>query len=349
MNENVFRVLTGMRPTGTLHLGHKVGALDAWVHYQSDPITPYECFFLVADVQALTTHSDRPALIQQSVLDVVYDWLSVGLTPDPSRVHFVLQSQVETRADLSVMLSMLAPWSTVSRNPTVKEELARIEAGENSSVSAGFMLYPVDQAGDIYMVAPRNISGNELVVPVGDDQLPHLELARDLARTFNDLYGVDLFRPCEPRTTDTGRLVGIDGKDKMGKSANNAIMLTDTPEVVAQRVMSMYTDPKRIHATDPGTVEGNPLFIYYDAFAPDKEEVAEYKRLYKLGQIGDVPLKARLAVIINEMLEPIRERRAQAEKEPIGDYLRMGTARASEICREVVKEAQEAMYLGFPS
>ncbi len=343
----ISRVLTGVRPTHEdgQHLGHYVGALRGWLNYQSQLNT--ECFFLVADIQALTTHADQPQMIRESVKGVVKDWLAVGLNPNLANVNFVLQSQVKDRAELSLLLSMIAPWGELARNPTIKEELDKMKS-KGSSETVGFMTYPVDQAADIYMISPPNEQGNEILVPVGADQLPHLEFAREIARRFNRAYDVNLFRPCEGRTTDVGRLSGTDGQGKMSKSQGNAIMLSDSAEIVKAKIMGMYTDPNRHRSTDPGTVENNPLFEYFDAFAPDHEEVDEYKRKYRLGQIGDVYLKQRLADIINNMLDPIRERYIENQNAPVGDYLLAGTARASEICSEVVAYAREAMYLGFP-
>lgn len=342
---SVNRVLTGMRTTGQLHLGHYVGALKLWIESQDDKVIKPECFFLLADVQALTTHADRPELIRESVRDVVLDWLAVGLDPTLPNVHFVLQSQVPARFQISQYLLMVAMLGEIRRNPTIKAELKNVK-----NPSMGFMAYPVDQVADILMVSPLNDRGNHLYVPVGEDQVPHLEYARTLARRFNKAYDTDVFLPCTPLVGRVGRLVGVDGQEKMSKSLNNAIFLTDSPEEVSRKVMRMFTDPNRIHATDPGTVEGNPLFIYHNAFNSNVEEVREFEKLYRLGKVGDVEVKRRLAEVLNEMLTPMRERRLVMERgEPIGDFVRDGTLKVIEIAREVLERTEEAMFLGFPS
>ncbi len=340
MSEPIKRVLTGMRTTGQLHLGHYVGALKLWIDAQE---AGYDCFFLLADVQALTTHADKPELIQQSVKDVVLDWMAVGLDPKRPNVHFVLQSGVSARFEISQYLLMVANLGEIQRNPTIKDEIR----GQKSP-SMGFITYPVDQTADILMVSPRNESGNKLLVPVGEDQVPHLEYSRVLARRFNALYKTNVFLPCEAKVGDVGRLVGIDGQEKMSKSKGNAIFLADSPEEVTRKVMRMYTDPSRLRATDPGKVEGNPLFIYLDAFATDLDEVEEFKRLYRAGGIGDVQIKRRLAEILNQFLDPIRERRQKSEMEDIGQIVKDGTNDAAAIANEVLAGVKEAMYLGYP-
>ena len=338
--DGISRVLTGTRTTGELHLGHYVGALKLWLDAQR---SDSDCFFLLADVQALTTHADRPELIRKYVRDVVLDWLAVGLDPTLPNVHFVLQSGVKARFELSQYFLMIANLTEIRRNPTVKAEMKGVRYP-----TMGFLTYVVDQAADIYMLSPLNVGGNELMVPVGADQVPHLEYSRKLARRFNKAYETNVFRPCTAKVGEVGRLVGIDGQEKMSKSKGNAINLSDSAEEVTRKIMGMYTDPNRLRATDPGTVEGNPLFTYFDAFATDRAEVDEYKRLYQLGQIGDVPLKRRLAVIVNEILGPMRERRLKAESMKLGEIVQEGTFAASIIAEEVVTRAKEAMFVGFP-
>lgn len=333
----VKRVLTGMRTTGQLHLGHYVGALKLWKEIQDR--REYECFFLLADVQALTTHADNPSLIKESITDVVLDWLSVGLDPDLEKVYFVLQSGIPARFELSQYLMMLATYMEVRRNPTVKAELKTIR-----SPSMGFMTYPVDQVADIEMISPEPGNRNEILVPVGEDQAPHLEYARRLTRRFNETYGKVLV-PCRAEIGEIGRLVGTDGSDKMSKSKGNAIYLADSTNDVTQKIMKMYTDPKRIRATDPGTVEDNPLFIYFDAFAQNEAEVEEYKRQYRAGKVGDVVLKKRLAVVINEMLDPIRERRKKFNKELAVEVIRYGTRATNVVADETLDRVKSAMGL----
>lgn len=338
--QNVSRVLTGMRTTGQLHLGHYVGALKLWLEAQS---SGSDCFFLLADVQALTTHADEPELIKRSVREVVLDWLAVGLDPSLPNVHFVLQSGVRARFELSQYFLMIANLAEIKRNPTIKSELK-----EQKNPSMGFLTYVVDQAADIYMVSPLNVGGNELLVPVGEDQVPHLEYSRKLARRFNKAYSTNVFRPCVAKVGEIGRLVGVDGQDKMSKSKDNAINLADSADKVTRKIMRMYTDPNRLRATDPGVVEENPLFIYFDAFATDVAEVDEYKRLYRLGQIGDVVLKKRLIEIVNQVLEPMRERRGKAESMSLREIVRAGTMVASGIADDVLARVKDSMYLGYP-
>ncbi len=339
--EPIRRVLTGMRTTGRLHLGHYIGALLQWLAVQDEG---YECFFLLADMQALTTHADQPEMLAQSVRDVVLDWLAVGLDPTRSNVHFVQQSQVAERSHLSMLFQMIARYGEVMRNPTLKEELER-----QPNATVGFMTYPVDQVADIYMVSPmpwkRN---NELLIPVGEDQVPHLEFAREMARRFNRMYDRHVFTPCRTHVGPVGRLVGTDGKAKMSKSLGNVIELADPSREVERKVMGMYTDPSRIRATDPGETTNNPVFIYHRAFNPDKAMVADLTERYQKGRVGDVEVKRLLAEALNDMLEPMRERRAEFENIDLSGIVYHGTARAREICRDVVAAAQEAMHLRIP-
>lgn len=331
------RVLTGIRPTGKLHLGHYVGALKLWIDAQNEG---YDCFFLLADIQALTTHADKPELIESSIREVVLDWISVGLDPKLPNVHFVLQSGVKSRFEMSQYLLLISHLGEIQRNPTIKDE---IKSQKNPSM--GFMTYPVDQAADILMISPEMAEGNKLLVPVGADQVPHLEYSRELARRFNNMYNDNILMPCEAKVGKVGRLVGIDGNDKMSKSKGNAIYLSDSAEEVEKKVMSMYTDPSRVHPTDPGKVEGNPLFIYFDAFADDKGEIEEYKRQYRNGEVGDVKLKKRLAEVINSFLWPIRERRAEALNMDLKQIVVEGTAEAERLAGGIVWKMKKAMYL----
>lgn len=341
---NIERVLTGTRPTGPLHLGHYVGALKLWKKAQDDNL---DCYFLIADVQALSTHADRPELIRTSIREVVLDWISVGLDPRLPNVHFVLQSQVLARSQIFELLSMVSNYQEVVRNPTIKAEMKQLTDAKKV-ITLGFVSYGVNQAADILMVSPRNIKGNHLYVPVGEDQVPHLEGTNDIARAFNRAYSTDALLTCEGRVGDIGRLVGTDGNNKMSKSMGNSIMLSDPAATVQSSIRQMYTDPRRVKATDTvDSVEKNPLFIYFRAFAKNQAEIDEFESLYKAGKIGDVPLKAKLSEIINELLEPMRERRLLAESEPIGDYIRKGTKDASKIADEVLGRMQEAMHLGF--
>lgn len=334
-------VLTGMRTTGSLHLGHYVGALKQWKAIQD--AGEHECYFLLADVQALTTHADRPELLLQSVRDVTLDWLSVGLNPDFSNIHFVLQSQVPERYELSALLMMIAKYGEVMRNPTLKSELDR-----QPNASMGFMAYPVDQVADIYMVNPypRQL-GDEVLVPVGEDQVPHLEYARDLADRFNRDYG-NIFTPCKPLVGDVGRLIGIDGKAKMSKSIGNTIELGDSADTVQKKVMGMFTDPNHLRVEDPGDPDVNPVFTYLRAFDPNQDEVEELAEHYRRGGLGDVKLKKRLVTVLNDFLEPVRERRAEYESINVGEILQQGSYAAREACTPVVQAVRESMALFIP-
>lgn len=336
------RVLTGIRPTGPLHLGHYVGALKQWIPLQES----YECFFLIADIQALTTHFDQPKLIEESVREVVLDWLAVGLDPANPNVHFVLQSGVRELAELTLYLSMVTPFSKMESNPTIQAERATL----GGAASAGFMVYPISQAADILFVSSDpKISKADILVPVGEDQLPHLRGTNDIAKAFNRTYGNTLVE-CAPLVGDVGRLVGTDGQTKMSKSLGNSIFLGDPSEVVRKKVMSMFTDPKRVRADIPGTVEGNPVFIYHDTFNINKEEVAELKKRYRTGTVGDVEVKQRLLESLEIFLSPIREKREEAVKRySIGDLLEQGTLKATEVAVETMERVRSAMHLDYSS
>lgn len=339
---NTKRVLTGMRTTGQLHLGHYVGALKQWLDIQNKG--EYDCYFLLADIQALTTHADRPELLTQSIRDVVLDWLGVGLDPTKPNVHFVLQSQISERAELSIALSMIAGYKEVMRNPTLKAELK--DLGKDATM--GFITYPVDQVADIYMVSPTPPeTGDKLLVPVGEDQVPHLEYARVLARRFNQKYG-KVFVPCEALVGEVGRLVGTDGQVKMSKSKGNTINLADDAKTVERQVTKMFTDPKRIRADVPGNTENNPVFIYHRAFNPDETEVADLTERYQRGKVGDVEVKRRLAAVLNNFLNPIRERRAKFEREDLREILIAGTKVAKNACIPVMESVREKMHLVYP-
>jgi tryptophanyl-tRNA synthetase len=336
------RLLTGIRPTGPLHLGHYIGALKNYVKLQDD----YECFFLIADVQALTTHADNPKLIQDSVREVVLDFLAVGLDPTKENVHFVLQSAVRELTEITVYLSMVTPFSWMESNPTIKSEKEML-LSQGKSVTTGFMYYPVSQAADILFVSPDPKESKEpILVPVGEDQIPHLRVTNNIAKAFNRIYG-ECFVNCRPLIGDVGRLVGTDGKSKMSKSLNNAIYLKDDEETVAKMIKNMYTDPGRIHANDPGKVEGNPLFIYHDAFNPNKEEVADLKERYVKGTVSDVEVKEKLNIAMQNFLGPIREKRHASEKSDVFSILEEGTAFARKIANETVERARSSMYLDY--
>ncbi len=339
--EGTKRVLTGMRTTGELHLGHYVGALKEWKRIQDEG--KFDCYFLLADVQALTTHADRPELLTSSVRDVVMDWLSVGLDPADPNIHFVLQSMVPERYELSGLLMMIARSAEVFRNPTLKSEL-----GSDKNPTMGFMAYPVDQVADICMVSPTPPrKGDEVLVPVGEDQIPHLEYARVLARRFNKEYG-NVFVPCSPLVGEVGRLVGTDGKDKMSKSLDNVINLNDDEERVNERVRRMFTDPNHTTVDLPGDTENNPVFVYLRAFDSDIDEVFELTEHYQRGGLGDVAVKRILAKRINEMLDPIRQRRFEWEGRDLREIVVAGTEAARAVSLPVIEAVREKMHLAYP-
>lgn len=327
-------LVTGDRPTGRLHLGHLVGSLYNRIRYQDE----YDCYFLVADLHMLTTHYDKVKEVERNTLEMVMDWLSVGM--DPEKSTFYIQSQISYIAELYAMLAMFCGVPRAERIPTLKEKIQDMGVGENYSV--GLLGYPVLMAADILMFKATK-------VPVGDDQLSHIELTRELARRFNFLYG-DYFTEPDPIVSETSRLVGTDGNRKMSKSLDNCIYLSDSPKEVEARVRSMYTDPKRIRADIPGTVEGNPVFIYHDAFNTDTTEVEDLKERYRAGNVGDVEVKKKLARAINELLDPIRERRGQYEGrlDDVRDILHEGTKRANEAARRNMDEIISHMGLYKP-
>jgi tryptophanyl-tRNA synthetase len=326
------RILTGDRPTGDLHLGHYVGSLANRVRLQDE----YECFFIIADYHALTTAYDRSAEVQGNIRGLVLDYLSVGM--DPERSTIFLQSLVPEIPELYMLFSMLVSVPRLQRMPALKEVMRDLKL---ETATLGLLEYPVLQAADILCVRGE-------VVPVGKDQVSHVELTREVARRFNDLYR-PVFPEPEALVGDVPTLPGTDGKAKMSKSVGNAIYLSDGAETVRRKVMSMYTDPTRIHATDPGHVRGNPVFTYHDAFNGDKEEVAELKRRYRRGRVGDVEVKQRLIRVLNDFLEPVRERRARYEARPglTEQVVEAGSRRARQEAQETLRLAREAMGLTY--
>src|SRR5579872_6437 len=329
------RVLTGVRPTGPLHIGHYAGVLTSWLKLQE----AYDCFFLIADVQALTTNFERPDQVATDVHEVVLDWLAVGL--DPKRSTFYLQSLLPQIAELTVFLGMLVPLSHVRRNPTIKSE-AEQRGWESDNLTYGFLGYPISQAADIMIVRGE-------LVPVGEDQLPHVEQTREIVRRFNRTYG-EVFPEPQALLGEIPRLPGTDGRRQMGNSLDNAIFLKDGPDAVREKVMAMYTDPRRIHATDPGTVEGNPVFTYHDAFNPDRAQVDDLKERYRAGRVGDIEVKEKLADALNATLDPIRARREELARdgEVVDDALREGTERARDVAGVTMGSIRRAMGIDYP-
>ena len=326
-------LVTGDRPTGNLHLGHYVGTLENRLSLQDT----YECYFLIADLHMLTTHQERVGELRSNIEELVIDWLSVGL--DPNKSCFYLQSLVPEISELTVLMSMLCSVPRVQRIPTLKEKISDWNLKENYSL--GLLSYPVLMSCDILIF-------NATKVPVGEDQLSHVELARELARKFNSNYK-DVFKEPEPLISKNSRLVGIDGQSKMSKSLSNCIYLSDSEKEVHKKVMKMFTDPKRTSADIPGEVDGNPVFIYHDIFNSDKEELEDFKNRYKKGKIGDVEVKKSLSKNINNFLDPIRNKREQVlkNKTEIFDIISQGSKKAREIAKSNIGIIKEAMNISF--
>ncbi len=326
------RILTGDRPTGPLHLGHFVGTLKNRVALQDK----YDCFFIIADLHTLTTAptKDKTKTIQDRARGLVLDYLSVGIDPQKSVIY--QQSQVPEVAYLSLIFSMLVSVPRVQRVPTLKDVMHDLKIKQPS---LGLLTYPVLQAADILMVKAN-------LVPVGRDQESHVEVTREIATAFNKTYG-DTFPIPKALIGDVGTLPGTDGKAKMSKSVGNCIYLSDDHDTVTKKVMSMYTDPNRIRATDPGTVEGNPVFIYHDAFNPDLDQVADLKSRYRAGTVGDIEVKQKLALALNAFLDPIRARRAQYEANTklIDQIIASGSQAARAQAQITLKQVLSAMAL----
>ncbi len=333
------RILTGDTPTGKLHLGHYVGTLENRVKLQSE----YETFIILADTHALTTLNLDYQSISENTRQVLLDELSVGL--DPNKVTFFVESGVAEIYELAAIFSMYVSHNRALRNPTIKDEIKMKGLGDQFSL--GFINYPIYQAADILCVKGE-------LVPVGKDQEAHLEQAREIASMFNKISGrikPPLFPEPQALIGEVGRLVGTDGQAKMSKSLNNAIYLSDSPEEVEKKVMSMYTDPTRIKATDLGHIEGNPVFIYLDAFVSsnDKSQVTSLKERYKAGQVGDIEVKKYLVEVLNKFLDPIRKRRAEYEKQPelVEKILKEGTQKARTEAQKTLSEVKKAMKIDY--
>jgi len=348
-NQHKPRLLTGDTPTGQLHLGHWVGSVENRVALQDQ----YQCYFLLANLHAFSTRVEHPGLIAQSTRDIIIDYLAAGI--DPQKSVIFIESEIAAIYELSAFFSMLIPYNRLMRNPTIKSEIRDKQLGNNYSF--GFLLYPVMQVADI-------LAFRADCVPVGEDQLPHLEMTREVARRFNQLYcGVDphcddsqhielggLFPIPSALMGRTRRLVGIGPPDqqgqflKMSKSLNNAIFLSDDADTVAKKVMRMYTDPKRLRASDPGTVENNPLWIFHDIFTQDKHWVENAKQQYRAGTIGDVACKKMLIDSLVELLMPFWQRRKLYTSDPaqIDQIIKQGNAKANIYACDVLKKVKQA-------
>ena len=329
------RVVSGMRPTGKLHLGHLVGALQNWTGLQQQ----YDCFYFVADWHALTSDYASTEHITDYALDNAADWIAAGVDPEKSTIF--VQSMVPEHAELYLLLQMITPISWLERVPTYKEQIDQLAEKDLSNL--GFLGYPLLQTADVAIY-------DGTFVPVGEDQVPHLELSREVVRRFNSLYGAGgpVLAEAQPLLTPTPRLPGLDNR-KMSKSYGNTIDLSDDPESVRQKVRQMYTDPKRVRADIPGTVEGNPVFIYHDAFNPNRGEVDDLKARYQTGKVGDVEVKTKLAAALNAMLEPLRERRAAAASKPerVREILIEGSRKARGVAGETLARVRDAVKLKY--
>ena len=329
------RILTGDRPTGKLHLGHYVGSLQNRVALQDE----YDCFFIIADLHTLTTKNEKKDLeeLSRNIYAVVLDYLSVGIDPEKSIIF--LQSAIPEEYELTHLFGNLVSVPRLSRLPSIKD-MARAANMDDDTVPFGLIGYPVLQAADILL--PR-----AHLVPVGKDNEAHVEITREIARRFNHLYGENVFPIPDVMIGDIPTLIGTDGQAKMSKSLGNAIMLSDDAKTVEQKVRGMYTDPNRIRADIPGRVEGNPVFIYHDAFNPDIDEVNDLKERYLTGKVGDVEVKRKLTRAINNFLDPIRERREKYETQPglVEDILIDGTRRMQAEATQTLEMVYEAMGL----
>ena len=333
-------ILTGDRPTGKLHIGHYVGSLKNRVELQNSG--EFETFIMIADAQALTDNAKNPEKVRENVLEVALDYLAAGI--DPSKTTIFIQSQIPQLPELAMFYANLVSISRLERNPTVKTEIKQKNFGEG--VPSGFVFYPISQAADITAFKATH-------VPAGEDQLPMIELTREISRSFNQTYSADLLVEPEIILSKEGierRLPGINGMNaKMSKSLNNGIYLADSFEEMRAKVMKMYTDPDHIRVEDPGKIEGNVVFAYLDVFAEDKEKVAEMKAHYQKGGLGDVAVKKYLVEEMDKVLKPIRERREELAKNPEEIYriLQKGSEKAKKVAAQTLKELKQAMKIDY--
>ncbi|GAF39345.1 tryptophanyl-tRNA synthetase II [Agrilactobacillus composti DSM 18527 = JCM 14202] len=331
-------ILTGDRPTGKLHIGHYIGSLKNRVRMQNSG--DYETFIMIADMQALTDNARDPEKIRNSLMQVALDYLAVGI--DPAKSTILVQSQIPALTELTAHYLNIVSVSRLERNPTVKTEIRQKSFGQ--SVPAGFLVYPVSQTADITAFKADT-------VPVGDDQEPMMEQAREIVRSFNSIYKQDIL--VEPKGVfppkGEGRLPGLDGNAKMSKSLGNAIYISDDPDTMQKKIMSMYTDPNHIHVEDPGQVKGNTVFTYLDAFDEDTAKVAELKAQYEKGGLGDVKLKRYLNDVLQAAFDPIRARRAEFEKDPaaVMEILKKGSEKANIVANQTLQEVRDAIGINY--
>lgn len=318
-----------MRPTGKLHIGHLVGALDNWVKLQEE----YDCFFMVADWHALMSEYENPGNLKETIIDNVVDWLSCGISPQKATIF--IQSQIKEHLELYMVFSLITPLGLLERCPTYKEQLREVTNRDLSTYA--FLGYPVLQAADILLYKAA-------VVPVGEDQLPHLELTRQITRKFSHLYKNESFPEPQALLTRTKRLLGLDGR-KMSKSYNNYIALSEEPETVRQKIANMFTDPKRIKLSDPGHPDKCNVHSYYAIFAPERNK--EVEEACRKAKIGCTQCKKELAVIVNDFLTPIREKRTELlkDKKRILDILEDGRKKAQSIAEKTMQEIRDLLNL----
>lgn len=331
-------ILTGDRPTGKLHIGHFIGSLQTRVALQNSG--KYETYIMIADQQALTDNARDPEKIRKSLTEVALDYLAVGI--DPNKSTILVQSQIPALNELTMYYLNLVTVSRLNRNPTVKNEIK--QKNFEQSIPAGFLIYPVSQAADITAFKADT-------VPVGDDQEPMLEQTREIVRTFNNIYHQNIL--VEPQGVfppkGQGRLPGLDGNAKMSKSLNNAIYISDDPDTMRKKIMSMYTDPNHIHVSDPGKVEGNMVFTYLDVFADDKQKVQELKDQYRAGGLGDVKIKRYLNEVMQAKFDPIRQRRKEYAKDldAVYEILQKGSEKANEVAEQTLHEVRSAIGINY--
>ncbi|RZI47620.1 tryptophan--tRNA ligase [Rickettsiales endosymbiont of Peranema trichophorum] len=324
-------VLTGDRPTGGLHLGHYIGSLKNRVALQEE----YQQYVMVADVQALTDNFHQSDKVTDSVLGLVADYIAVGI--DPEKTTIFIQSQVTALAELTVYYMNLVTLSRLERNPTVKCEIERKKYQD--SIPVGFLCYPISQAADITIFKAD-------CVPVGEDQIPMVEQTNEIVRRFNRLYNTECLKEAQVLLSDVPRLIGIDGKAKASKSLNNAILLSDSPESIKDKVFSMFTDPQHVRVSDPGNVQGNVVFTYLDAFHSNKDEVGELKAMYQKGGLADTKVKSILNDVLQELLMPIRDRRNAMTQDYLRDIVYEGTKIACSTAKSTIEEVRDAIGIG---
>jgi tryptophanyl-tRNA synthetase len=327
-------VLTGDRPTGPLHLGHYVGSLQNRLLLQEQ----YHQYIMIADIQALTDNYDQPEILEENIFHILACYLAVGL--DPQKNTFFLQSKIPELSELTIYFMNLVSLNRLQRNPTIKEEIK--QKGYDESVQVGFLCYPISQAADILLFKSN-------LIPVGNDQLPMIEQANEIGRTFNHIYKKEFFPHIEALLSNTGRLIGIDGKSKMSKSLKNALFLNDSKEVLFENIMKMYTDPLHIKVSDPGRIEGNVVFAYLDVFDKNKEELEILKTHYQKGGLGDVSLKRRLHRILEETLLPIREQYHFFinQKTVLKEILQDHTKKIHAVAKKNISEIKEIMKINY--